>query len=64
MPTFKPDFKEGFVVKGSDSAEFLRETLSQMGLTPKEYNEFIVYWAPKLQENEKRTKILFYRNRR
>ncbi len=22
MPTFKPDFKEGFVVKGSDSAEF------------------------------------------
>lgn len=23
-----------------------------MGLTPKEYNEFIVYWAPKLQENE------------
>ena len=52
MPTFKPDFKEGFVVKGSDSAEFLRETRSQMGLTPKEYNEFIVYWAPKLQENE------------
>ncbi len=52
MPTFKPDFKEGFVVKGSDSADFLRETLSQMGLTPKEYNEFIVYWAPKLQENE------------
>ena len=47
MPTFKPDFKEGFVVKGSESAEFLRETLSQMGLTPKEYNEFIVYWAPK-----------------
>ena len=52
MPTFKTDFKEGFVVKGSESAEFLRETLSQMGLTPKEYNEFIVYWAPKLQENE------------
>ena len=52
MPTFKPDFKEGFVIKGSESAEFLRETLSQMGLTPKEYNEFIVYWAPKLQENE------------
>ena len=22
-----------------------------MGLTPKEYNEFIVYWAPKLQNN-------------
>lgn len=52
MPNFKPDFKEGFVVKGSDSAEFLRKTLSEMGLTPKEYNEFIVYWAPKMQENE------------
>lgn len=52
MPTFKPDFKEGFVVKGSDSIEFLREILAKMGLTPKEYNEFIVYWAPKLQKNE------------
>jgi len=52
MSNFKPDFKEGFVVKGSDSAEFLRNTLSKMGLTPKEYNEFIVYWAPILQENE------------
>lgn len=52
MSGFTPDFKEGFVVKGSESAEFLRETLSKMGLTPKEYNEFIVYWAPILQENE------------
>lgn len=61
MPNFKPEFKEGFVVKGSDSAEFLRETLSKMGLTPKEYNEFIVYWAPKLQENEY-NKIYFAQN--
>ncbi|MCI5892988.1 MAG: copper amine oxidase N-terminal domain-containing protein [Clostridiales bacterium] len=52
MPNFKPDFKEGFVIKGSDSAEFLRNILAEMGLTPREYNEFIVYWAPKLQENE------------
>ncbi|NDO18925.1 copper amine oxidase N-terminal domain-containing protein [Lachnospiraceae bacterium MD329] len=52
MLNFKPDFKEGFVVKGSDSAEFLQKTLSEMGLTPKEYNEFIVYWAPQMQENE------------
>ena len=52
MSSFTPDFKEGFVVKGSDSAEFLRDTLSKMGLTPKEYNEFIVYWAPILQKNE------------
>ena len=45
------DFSEGFVVKGEDSAEFFREKLSYMGLTPEEYNEFIVYWAPILEEN-------------
>lgn len=45
------DFSEGFVVAGADAAEFLREKLSYMGLTPKEYNEFIVYWAPILEEN-------------
>ena len=25
--------------------------LSYLGLTSKEYNEFIVYWAPKMSEN-------------
>ncbi|MGN0641605.1 MAG: hypothetical protein ACI4JJ_00535 [Huintestinicola sp.] len=45
------DLSEGFVVKGSDTAEFLREKLSYMGLTPKEYNEFIVYWLPLMQDN-------------
>ena len=43
---------EGFCVKGSDTAEFLRETLQEIGLTPKEYNEFIVYWLPQMQDNE------------
>jgi len=45
------DISEGFVVKGEDTAEFLREKLSYMGLTPKEYNEFIVYWLPRMQDN-------------
>ncbi|MCL1830588.1 MAG: SH3 domain-containing protein, partial [Oscillospiraceae bacterium] len=45
------DFNEGFVVKGTDTASFLREKLSFMGLTPKEYNEFIVYWLPLMQNN-------------
>jgi len=45
------DITEGFCVKGSDTAEFLRETLSEIGLTPREYNEFIVYWAPRMQDN-------------
>lgn len=46
------DFSKGFVVKGSDTAEFLQSTLAEIGLTPKEYNEFIVYWLPKMQKNE------------
>ncbi len=45
------DFSEGFCVKGSDTAEFLRWALSEQGLTPKEYNEFIVYWLPLMQDN-------------
>jgi hypothetical protein len=45
------DFSEGFVVRGEDTAEFLRETLAEIGLTPREYNEFIVYWLPQMQDN-------------
>lgn len=45
------DMSKGFVVKGGDTAAFLQEKLSGLGLTPKEYNEFIVYWLPKMQEN-------------
>ena len=46
------DMSRGFVVRGEDTAEFLRETLERIGLTPKEYNEFIVYWLPKMQGNK------------
>ena len=45
------DFSHGFVVKGQDTATFLQETLDCMGLTPRETNEFIVYWLPKMQNN-------------
>ena len=41
----------GFVVKGSDTATFLRQSLSKLGLTPTEYNDFIVYWLPKMEAN-------------
>ena len=46
-----PDFSRGFVIRGSDTAAFLREKLAYMGLTPREYNEFIVYWLPRMQDN-------------
>ena len=42
---------KGFVVAGKDTKDFLQKTLAQIGLTPKEYNEFIVYWLPKMQHN-------------
>ncbi|MDR0838938.1 MAG: hypothetical protein LBN99_04775 [Oscillospiraceae bacterium] len=45
------DFDSGFVVAGADTAEFLREKLAYLGLTPREYNEFIVYWLPQMEQN-------------
>ena len=45
------DMSQGYVVKGEDTADFLENILAEMGLTPKEYNDFIVYWLPRMQEN-------------
>ena len=45
------DFSEGFVVKGEDTLSFLQDKLSGMGMAPREYNEFIVYWLPYMQDN-------------
>lgn len=44
--------EDGFVVKGEDTANFLEEKLELLGLNYKESNEFIMYWLPKLEENE------------
>lgn len=46
------NFEEGFVVAGKDSIQFLEEKLAILGLNEIEAEEFIVYWLPKLQENE------------
>jgi hypothetical protein len=48
----KWDMSKGFVVKGSETAKFLQEKLEYLGLIPKEYNEFVVYWLPIMQENK------------
>ena len=45
------DMSRGFVVAGKDTAAFLQEKLAFMGLTQREYNEFIVYWLPQMQDN-------------
>ncbi len=46
------DFSEGFCIKGADSAEFLEDALSRLGLSRREANEFIVYWLPCMEKNE------------
>jgi hypothetical protein len=42
----------GFVVSGSNTAEFLEEKLAMLGLTDREAEEFIIYWLPQMQDNE------------
>lgn len=46
------DFSEGFCVAGEDTAEFLEDALDRLGLTRREANEFIVYWLPRMEQNE------------
>ena len=45
------DLSAGFCVKGEDTAAFLEESLSALGLTDTEANAFIVYWLPRMQNN-------------
>jgi hypothetical protein len=47
------EIKEGFVVKNEDTVHFLQEKLAYLGLTPKEYNEFIVYRRPLMKQNKR-----------
>ena len=47
------DFSEGFYVTKDNAIEFLEEKLEIIGLNYKESNEFIMYWLPILEKNEK-----------
>lgn len=49
----KVDFSSGFYVTKDDAIDFLEEKLSYIGLNDKERNEFIMYWLPILEKNEK-----------
>ncbi len=49
--TVEYDFSQGFCVAGEDTAAFLEEALSRLGLTRREANEFMVYWLPQMEEN-------------
>src|SRR5690606_10579556 len=41
--------KKGFVVSKDSAITFLENILPQLNLSPKEYNDFIVYWLPVLE---------------
>jgi antitoxin component YwqK of YwqJK toxin-antitoxin module len=43
--------KEGFVIPGDKTAEFLENSLEILGLNRREANEFIVFWLPILEDN-------------
>lgn len=43
--------RDGFLVRGEDSAAFLEEKLAVLGLTEREAEEMIVYWLPRLEES-------------
>lgn len=45
------DLSRGFCVAGKDTAAFLETALTDLGLTRREANEFIVYWLPLMEEN-------------
>lgn len=45
------DLSQGFVVKWSETRNFLQEKLTEIWLTPREYNEFIVYRYPRMKDN-------------
>ena len=47
------DFSEGFYVTKENAIDFLEEKLSIIGLNDRERNEFIMYWLPILERNEK-----------
>ncbi len=47
------DFSTGYYVEKENAISFLEKKLSYIGLSPRERNEFIMYWLPVLEKNEK-----------
>lgn len=47
------DFSTGYYVEKDNAIEFLEKKLSYIGLSRREANEFIMYWLPILEKNEK-----------
>ena len=39
------------MVEGKDTVAFLEAALSELGLSEREANEFIIYWLPRMENN-------------
>lgn len=50
---YKCTFEEGFYVTKENAVSFLEEKLDILGFTNREADEFIMYWLPILEQNEK-----------
>lgn len=51
MTNTQYDLSQGFVIPGSETRAFLEFALSEMGLTDREANEFLIYWLPQMEGN-------------
>lgn len=60
----KVSFNTGFYVTKENAIDFLEEKLSYIGLSYKEKNEFIMYWLPILEKNEKSLVYFEFTNER
>lgn len=47
------DFQTGFYVEKDNAIEFLDDITEKIGFTRREANEFIMYWLPIIEKNEK-----------
>ncbi len=48
---FKYTLKEGSVIAGENTIDFLEKSLAEMGLNRRETTDFITYWLPYLEAN-------------
>ena len=53
VPNYTCNFTEGFYVTKDNAISFLEEKMDFMGFTNRETDEFIMYWLPILESNEK-----------
>ena len=51
IPNHDYKLREGFCVKGEETASFLENKLAILGLNDKEIDDFITYWLPDMEKN-------------